>query len=360
MSITTERDFYVAAVGVEEIFADPTYQRILDVPRARKMAAAWDRRLAGILEVSDRGETYSPRYAVIDGQHRWAAAKFLVTPPQLVANVHEGLTIADEAVLFDKLNRQRKQTNTWDHWKARRAGGDAEVAAIEAVTEKHGLRIDPAPRDGFVGCTGALERVVKLGGTNLLDDTLSLIVGAWNTRRDGLDSPIVHGIALVLHRLRDDVDLERLANALIDVVPRQIRTQANAMREMSPGTLPVVTAIVIVGLYNKKPGRKVEVTHKTFGGTGVVNAHRARAAAPAAKRTSHSTPAAPELEQVGSPLQPPRTLPSATPPLNADFDQYADAVEALNGQPVTDIARLLGISERTVRRIRADLGLESA
>jgi hypothetical protein len=101
---------YIAALNVGEIFADPTYQRTCDVARARKMAGAWDRRLAGILEVSDRGESHTPRYAVMDGQHRWAAAGYLADPPPLVANVHTGLTVADEAGLFDKLNRQRKQT----------------------------------------------------------------------------------------------------------------------------------------------------------------------------------------------------------------------------------------------------------
>jgi phage FluMu gp28-like protein len=80
--VAADADVYIAAVTVDEIFADPTYQRLCDVTRVRKMAHTWDRRLAGILEVSDRGDDASPRYAVIDGQHRWAAAKSLQTPPQ--------------------------------------------------------------------------------------------------------------------------------------------------------------------------------------------------------------------------------------------------------------------------------------
>ena len=56
----TQPDVYIAALGVGEIFADPTYQRTLDVARARRYAAEWDRRLAGILEVSDRGRERRP------------------------------------------------------------------------------------------------------------------------------------------------------------------------------------------------------------------------------------------------------------------------------------------------------------
>ena len=44
-----DADVYIAALQPAEIFADATYQRVLDVPRARKMAGTWDRRLAGIL-----------------------------------------------------------------------------------------------------------------------------------------------------------------------------------------------------------------------------------------------------------------------------------------------------------------------
>lgn len=353
-------DVYIAALRADEIFADTTYQRVLDVPRARKMASTWDRRLAGILEVSDRGEDVSPRYAVLDGQHRWSAAKFLQTPPSLVANVHSGLSLADEAALFDRLNRQRKQISTWDHWKARRAASDEHVLAIEAIISKHGLKVDPAPRDGHVGCTGTLEKVAKLD-IALLDQALGLITGVWRDRRDGLDAAIIHGLALIFHYL-PDIDLERLGDALLDVLPRQIKTQATALREMQPGTLPVITAVVIVGLYNKKPGRRIDVSNKTFGGSGVYNARpKARteatprqASGGEARATTSVTP----LTQVGSPRDNAINVPSGLPPEHPETDAHAEAVEQMADRTDAEIAQALGITERAVRRIRADLGLE--
>ncbi len=363
MTAVIEPDVYIAGLTVGEIFADPTYQRVCDVTRARKMAATWDRRLAGILEVSDRGEDVIPRYAVMDGQHRWAAARSLVDPPPLVANVHTGLSVAEEAALFDQLNRQRKQTNTWDHWKARSAAGNADVTAIEAILAERGLRVDPGPRDGNVSCTAALEKVVKLGGVHLLNDVLGLIVGAWQTRRDGLDAPIIHGLAMVLHHLRDEIDLKRLADTLIDVMPRQVKTQAVSLREMSPGTLPVITAIVIIGLYNKKPGRKIEVTHKTFGGTGLVNSAPKPKDAPSSRHTKARAAArshmqSPALEQITSERpSKPRSLPTGLPPAHPETDEHADAVADMEGKPVAEIAQALGISERSVRRIQSDLGI---
>lgn len=263
----TQGDVYITTLAAGDIFADPAYQRPVDITRARKMAAHWDRRLVGVIEVSDRGEYATPRYAIIDGQHRWEAAKCLVDPPLLVANVHEILTVADEAALFDRLNRQRKKVNVFEHYKARLTADDWIISRIQRVLDKHGLKVDPAPQEGCIGCVGTLEKVADIDDA-LLDETLSLIIDIWGKRRDGLDAPIIHGLALILQHLRHDIDLERLVDALLDTLPRQLKTQAVALRDMQSGTLPVLTALVIISHYNKRPGRKVEVSPRTFGGVG--------------------------------------------------------------------------------------------
>lgn len=266
MTTAIDTETYIAALTVDEIFADPTYQRTLDVIRARKMYSEWDPRLAGIVEVSDRGKDASPRYAVVDGMHRWAAAGYFVNPPPMVANVHTGLSVADEAELFDKLNRQRKQTNTFDHWKARRAAGDVDVLAIESITRRNGLDVHMSPSDDTISCVAALEKIVKLGGIDLLGETISLIVEIWHGRRESLESPVVHGLALVLHYLADPIDLVRLGDTLLEVQPRQLRSQAAALKDISAGSGAVLTAIAMVSLYNKRPGRRILVSNKTFSG----------------------------------------------------------------------------------------------
>lgn len=257
---TTEIGIYVTAVTVDEVFADPTYQRTLDVGRARHIAATWDRRLAGILEVSDRGEDHKPRFAVLDGQHRWAAAKYLKAPPQLVANVHSGLTIADEAALFDKLNRQRKQITTWDHWRARRAAGDKAVKAIEKTAANHNLRVHDQPnKDGVITCVSTLEKIanVSAGGLELLDATLNLLHHAWGLERDAYDAPLVGGMASLIFTLGDRVDGTQLVDALAAVPPKRVRFQGSALRDSTPGSLAKLCAIVMLNLYNKRPGPRL-------------------------------------------------------------------------------------------------------
>lgn len=179
--------------------------------------------------------------------------------------MHSGLTLADEA-LFDKLNRQQRQPTTWDHWRARRAAGDPDVATIERIAAKHGLTIENQPRDNHLRCTSTVEKLLKLGGDRLIDETLGLIVDVWDCRMDAFDAPIVHGIGLILHSLRDPIDLERLFDALLDVMPRQLKTQALALRDITTGAQSVLVEIAIMSLYNRKPGRKILVSNRTFGG----------------------------------------------------------------------------------------------
>lgn len=370
-----EQDVYVAAIGVGEIFADPTYQRVLDLVRARKMTADWDRRLAGILEVSDRGEDFNPRYAVLDGQHRWAAARFLKDPPALVANVHTGLTLDEEAALFDKLNRQRKQITTWDHWRARRAAHDELVVSIENAVTAAGLRVsEQTNAQSSVWCIGTLEKIAAAaGGVDLLASTLAILTAAWGHQRTAFEAPMVHGLAMVLDTFADRLDGDRLVEALAETPPKRIRVSASTLRDSGvPGSLAKLSAVAIINQYNQKPGKRLAWPNNWKGvlakpGRDTATAAPAKQAArqpagrPPAQAAAEGDKVAsadrlPELAH--STAQPPRTVPDALPPDYDYTDAQAEAVEKMAGQPIAAIAEQLGITERTVRRIRVDLGLD--
>lgn len=264
-------DSYVAALPVAELFADDTYQRPLDPGRARRMGQQWDRRLAGIIEVADRGESTAPRYAVVDGRHRVAAAAHAGIDV-LVANVHTGLTVADEARLFDRLNRERRRITTWDHWTARRAAGDPTVTAIEKAVAATGLVIDQAPKAGNVRCTATLEKLFALDGGDLITAVLNLVQQVWGRDVAGFDAPIVHGLGLVLFHLDAELDPQRLVESLLDANPRSLKAAAANLRQMTTGSTAKLVAIAAMTGYNRRPGRKILVSTATFGGTSR-NAH---------------------------------------------------------------------------------------
>ncbi len=273
-------DTYVAPVAVAEMFCDSAYQRPLDALRARRIATGWERRLAGIVDVSDRGEAAVPRYALVDGQHRWAAARHAGIGV-LVANVHSGLNRAQEARLFDRLNRERRRIGTWDHWHARKTAADPVVSDIESIAAAMGLTIDTSSRLGSVRCISTLEKLHSLGGRSLVERCLQLVVSVWGRDNPGFDAAIVHGLGLLLFYL-GDLDMTRLAEALVDVLPGQIKADATELKALSNGPMPRLVAIAMITLYNQKPGRRILVSLNTFSGKPRV----ARTSAGAANATA--------------------------------------------------------------------------
>lgn len=242
---------YVLAVPVADIFADHTYQRPLDPQRVQHMAATFDQRLLGVIEVSDRGDTSSPRYAVVEGQHRWAAVALRDPGAAIAARIHSGLTIAEEAQLFLGIDINRRRLTTFNRWKARRAQQDPEVTAIEATVASVGLRVEEAPKDGNLRCTGMLEKIARSGGGHaLLRDSLRLLHQTWGAQHSAYDAPLVGGMAVFLDAFAraEYFDCEVLVDALIDLTPEQVKFYAKAKKaggKHGGGALPKFVAIAL-------------------------------------------------------------------------------------------------------------------
>lgn len=260
--MTTPTSFPMA-VAVTDLFVDHTYQRDCDVKRVRKIAAEWDPRLVGVLDVSDRGEQAHPRFAIINGQHRWAAAGLRDADAHLVVNVHTGLDIAGEAQLFDDIDRKTKPISTWDRWRARKAAGDPEVTIIEDAVNQLGLEINPRPGPKNLRCITSLEKLLRKGGQSLVVNTLFLITDTWSPSQDALEGAIVAGVGILLDSF-DDVEAGatfktgRLADAMTEMTPRQIRAQAQSLREFESGSLATMVAVVLIRLYNRERGPKLD------------------------------------------------------------------------------------------------------
>lgn len=245
---------YVAVLAVDELLVDHTYQRPLDLGRVRRMADVFDRRLLGLLDVSDRGPGAGPvnRYAIVNGQHRAAAAARRGLT-HVACNVHEGLDVAAEAQLMAKLDATTKKLSGHDTWRARRAAGDPVVTDVERIATHHGLRIDGARGDGVLTSYGAAEKLVQQGGPQLLDSTLAVLRAAYGTAAAAWQAPLVTGVGQLL-RQHADVDVTRLTRALADTTPVQVRANATAIRDIDGGTLAQNMTRAIAGLYDRTPG----------------------------------------------------------------------------------------------------------
>lgn len=252
---------YIAALPVDSLIVDGTYQRDLDEHRVNKMADVFDLALVGIVEVSARPDG---KYAVLDGQHRVATIRNVAigSPnenPHIACRVHTGLNRLSEAKLYHQLNTTRRQLTGWDRWVARRGAADPAVLDIEATAHRHNLVIGMQAGNNVLRATGSCEKVVELGGLALLSEVFEVIRAAWPDDQAGLDGAIIHGLGHVLHSYtRDELDLARLTAGLAGILPRQMTARADAVRELHKGTRDRLTAHVIVERYNSIKGTRLQ------------------------------------------------------------------------------------------------------
>jgi hypothetical protein len=157
---------------------DPLYQRILDQRRVDKMAGEWKPELAGVLEVSARNGSWY----VLDGQHRLVAAR-LAHVEALRVQLHDDLTIQQEAALFAKLNSERVRPTTASLFRARLFAGEAIPTDIELICTAQGVTLnftsgDRSSRPGSTRAFSTLERIYQYSAS-LLEQTLRICGGAW-------------------------------------------------------------------------------------------------------------------------------------------------------------------------------------
>lgn len=254
---------YVTAIRVDDLFADPLYQRELDTNRARSMSLRWDPSLVGVIDVSDRGDgtpSDAPRYAIINGQHRWRAAIFLDPTMSLVCNVHTGLTVADEAKLFKEIDERTKKISTWDRWKARRAAGDPTVLAIDTMAESIDLVVTNAPGVNHIQCCAALEFIYDRCLPEIVLEVLTLVNDLWPNDPKRHNPAILKGLALALFDYSDRLDDGRFADALSEVTPNQLIARAHELKAALPAAgIPKLVTHAAITAYNRASGRGTRI-----------------------------------------------------------------------------------------------------
>ena len=124
------------------IDVDAAYQRGEDTARAEKIAKAFSWSKFGAIVVVPKGD----RYAVIDGQHRAAAAKMHPGIDNLPAVIMPSVQgTAAEATSFIGINAERKQISGLELFHAKRATGDEDVQTIDQVLSRTGITVPRYP-----------------------------------------------------------------------------------------------------------------------------------------------------------------------------------------------------------------------
>ena len=252
MEAATKHHRSTKRIAVNALIIDRDVQKANPPTTARMMNLVnkFDLDSIGVMTVSLRVDG---TYVLLDGQTRKAALDFLELGEwEVLCNVYEGLTKADEAHLFRLLNNTQRPTPV-DDFRVGMTAGDVECLAIDKIITKHGLKLSACARDGGVTCVSAMRQAYKSGG---LDDALGTATAAWGLRAAAVQGDIVKGLALVHETYNGTMDRPALINKLSKFQggASGILGSARNTRNIRSASVARLCAAVIVSVYNR--GRK--------------------------------------------------------------------------------------------------------
>jgi len=137
---------------------DHDYQRRLDNVRIARYAANWSWVSCGSLLVSRRDQN---RYAIIDGQHRWEAAKLRDDIRDLPCIAFALDQIRDEAIGFLAANTERKIPSLADQFNALMVAGNEDALIADRLAKLAGRRISAPASPVTISCVAEFLRLIQ-------------------------------------------------------------------------------------------------------------------------------------------------------------------------------------------------------
>lgn len=240
----------IRSIPVEALNIEHSYQR----PATKKMEAIgknWNDDLVGYPVISLREDG---SYWIIDGQHRIGGAR-IAGKQHIPCDVRQGLTLKEEARLFDSLNGQRSHVTAVDRYKAKMYYDDPEAIEVTSIVEAFGGEISTKqnePNTQAIRSVATLFRVFEQEGGERLKEILAVLNEAW----EGVDSNSTNeltlgGMALFLDRKKGKYNRERLVGRLKDEGITQIKRMAHAHSQIFGGSGPVNFYRALVEAYNR-------------------------------------------------------------------------------------------------------------
>lgn len=173
----------VASIPVDLLEVDESYQR--DTHDVQELIP-FDKKKCGFILVSFR----NGKFYIIDGQHRYLAAKFLgiaSLPCIILIETQE-----DEALIFSGQDIGKKKLTPYDTFKANIASGKESVPRVKTdmeinrICSSHGIRIIRATRytrnDKILRSLAEARRIVNSNGVDCFEWIINTICSTnWDT-----------------------------------------------------------------------------------------------------------------------------------------------------------------------------------
>lgn len=201
------------------------------------------------------------KFAIIDGQHRVAAARKHPKIKKVPCYIVDAPDLADQADGFVRVNADRRQVPGTVLHQARATAGDCDALQIDKVCAEVGVEI--VRYRPVAGCapnqTIAVSSIRKLifnFGEAPVREALRAIREAHPDERDALRAPLIKATAELLarHRNREDFEPDRLVRALGEMMPTEWIEAGRTGKRMFGGSSAAALADAIRRAYNKNLG----------------------------------------------------------------------------------------------------------
>lgn len=199
-----KRKITFEVLEVRKLKIDPTVQGALQSRRVEKIINNFREDQVGILIVSRRA---NGDLVVLDGFHRSTALKRLGVE-FVMCQVHEGLTLKEEAEKYLYLNRERKQPRAVDDYKVSLVAGDKKVLSVQNLLTQYGIRVDY----GAFTSPKTVVNIYEQYGENLLSLTLETYIYAWG--KNNLQGKFIGELAKFINYNYEKLDINHLKKCL--------------------------------------------------------------------------------------------------------------------------------------------------
>jgi hypothetical protein len=241
----------------KDLAIDPSVQRAEEVSHVNRLSREWRNEYVGVLIGSRRSDG---RVYLLDGFQRLLAVRDRQGKGDysFTVEVHNGLTIREEAEIFLAHNKGRKAVSPYAKFRVSLTAGDPVAVAINETVESLGLSVGPRSTQYAIGSVALLERIVGQMGRNIDEQKLVLhwvlktYQDVYGSTQDHWRNEILEGLAMFRKKHGDNPHLndQSLKRVLSKVTIPQLIAAAKA-KSLGSNRVSAQVAEVIEELYDR-------------------------------------------------------------------------------------------------------------
>lgn len=246
----------MAWLALDKLLVDERYQRQIlrqGITHVNRLARSFVWCKFQPLTVAPSTE-HKGRFAVVDGQHRLAAARRHPKITEVPCYIVAADDVAAQAMTFVGVNKDRIGVTRLNVFWASVAAGDVEAVRIKALCDRSKVKIARTALPVLPPCTttatGALAKLLVLGDTAIADG-LKLMVEAQGEVDGVFRACNIVAIVKMMGVHKGRLDRERLRSVLADLDLDDEIDKARGYRKLAGGSLEAALQLAITRAYNK-------------------------------------------------------------------------------------------------------------